>query len=183
MWVGVGGYATAGKDAFADFLVGEGFTKTYMSEPLERILLLLDPIVYTERDRVVRYAELHQQVGYERSKQVAEVRRLLQVLGTEVGRDMIGADVWVDIMAKSIAHEKNAVITGIRFPNELAAIRRHGGELVWIDRPGVGAVNTHKSDNTLTELDFDLVVHNDGSLEDLHTQAKSLIYDLDWLEK
>lgn len=183
MWVGVGGYATSGKDAFADFLVDEGFTKTYMSEPLERILLTLNPIIYTEGDRVVRYADLHAQVGYARSKQVAEVRRLLQVLGSEVGRDMISADIWVDLMVKSIANVQNAVITGIRFPNELVAVRRHGGALVWIERPGVHPVNVHKSDNTLTELDFDLIVHNDGSLEDLRMKALEGAYELDWLEK
>ena len=45
--------------------------------------------------------------------------------------------------------------------------------MVRVDRPGVGAVNTHVSD----QLDFvpDYVVENDGSLEDLFLKVGELL--------
>lgn len=175
MWIGVGGYATAGKDAFADVLEEQGFYRTAMSAPLNEILKVLNPYVRDENGYVARYAEFEELCGYTRIKKIPEVRRLLQVLGTEVGRKMIDPDVWVKLAVKSMMPHPNAAVTGIRFPNEMRLIREHGGLLVWIDRPGVAPVNTHESDNTLTELDFDVVVHNDGSLEDLHEKTRNYL--------
>lgn len=170
--IGLGGYAGSGKDVAADALVDlRGWTKTYMSEPLERALLKLNPIVARRWwGKAVRYRELHAKVGYTESKNNPEVRRLLQVLGTEIGRDMIDPDVWVRVAFNRIdellAQGKSVALTGIRFANELNAVRERGGELVWIDR-GLAPVNTHTSDNTLGPDDFDRVIHNHGSIDDL----------------
>lgn len=191
--IGLGGYATSGKDAVADFLVEHGgWEKTYMSKPLERALLILNPFVYrtvqdegsfqetentTDGRRTPgwkpweRYSELHDRVGYEQSKKNPEVRRLLQILGTEVGREMFGNDVWVDLMADDVrdivARGKSAVITGIRYENELRAIRNMGGRVVWVSRPGTNPVNAHTSDNSLIPGMFDDVIANNGTLEKL----------------
>ena len=40
---------------------------------------------------------------YTELKTNREVRRLLQVLGTDIGRDMIDPDLWVDIASRKIA--------------------------------------------------------------------------------
>jgi hypothetical protein len=182
--IGLGGVATSGKDAVADFLVADhDYGKTYFSKPLEEALLILNPIVEarpgwgrTQKHssvvtvELVRYRELHAEVGYEKSKENPEVRGLLQRLGTEVGREMFGQNVWVDIAERNIrdiwGQGKDAVITGVRFPNELERISRLGGTLVWVDR-GLPPVNTHASDNTIGVEDFDKVLDNTGTLDDL----------------
>lgn len=191
--IGLGGFATAGKDAVADFLVEHGtWEKTYMSKPLERALLTLDPhvpktlgdngdIYDSGRGSVngrkydhgshERYSTLHARVGYEKSKKNKEVRRLLQVLGTEVGRDMFGDDVWVKLMQDDVyeilRRGKSAVITGIRYENELRAIRNMGGRCIWVARPGTEPVNAHTSDNSLVPAQFDDVLLNNSTLEQL----------------
>lgn len=175
MIVGLGGYATAGKDAVADVLVGYGWKKTYMSKPLEKALLTLDPIVgcgYSYCDCRMTYSELHAEVGYDESKKVGEVRRLLQTLGTEVGRKQFADDLWVrlafaevDRLHGTAGHD--VAITGIRFPNELEALHARGGVAVWVDRPGTKPANAHPSEHTLRVRDFDHVIRNDGDLEDL----------------
>lgn len=190
--IGLGGYAECGKDAVADLLVehGNSWFKTYMSKPLEQALLKLDPVVFIQDnlwsdwfdwedspyygghlEKYCRYSDLHELVGYEKSKKVNEVRRLLQVLGTEIGRKMFGEDVWVNKafgeVDGALQADERVVITGIRYRNELAALSGRGGLAVWVARPGYGPVNAHSSDNTLGPEDFDLTVDNDGSLEDL----------------
>lgn len=177
--VTVSGYATSGKDSVADILVEEfGWYKTYMSKPLEQALLTLNPWVpWTGGDPQTntywaRYSELHARVGYDESKKNPEVRRLLQTLGTEVGRKMFGEDTWLDIVdveaQNKLASGINVVVTGVRYPNELAKFFRWSRSMsVWVDRPGVGPVNDHSSDNTLTPDEFDVVCNNDGTLEDL----------------
>lgn len=173
---GLGGYARSGKDALVDGLVSHGgFKRTYMSKPLEQALLKINPFIVGG----IRYADLHREVGYDASKLNPEVRRLLQVLGTDVGRDMFGENVWVDKMRAEVTELLDAgervAVTGIRFPSEIRAIREMGGVLLWIERPGYGPVNGHSSDNALSAEDFDLVVQNDGGLNDLFNWALDLV--------
>jgi hypothetical protein len=143
-----------------------------MSKPLEKALLILNPIV--DRNMNLRYSEVHEAVGYDESKKIPEVRRLLQTLGTEVGRNLMGEDVWLNkVIEDTMLHwpKQNVVVTGVRYPNELQGFKnsaaRHSLESVWIERPGVKAINAHSSDNTLSRSDFDMYCINSGTLEDL----------------
>lgn len=195
--IGLGGYAHAGKDAVADYLRDSfGFFKTYMSEPLERALLILNPQIplyplnwkegtWPQQlgSKMYRdYRWLHALVGYDHSKNNYEVRRLLQVLGTEIGRKMFDEDVWINlafgVVDRELAAGKNVAITGIRYANELASVESRNGVSVWVERPGYGPVNDHSSDNTLSSADFEYVIDNDGTLEDLYDKVARLVDDL-----
>lgn len=192
--IGLGGLLRSGKDAFADRLVEKhGWVKMGMSDPLNDALLTLDPYVQlgvdrsgeSDRPEMVRYQSVHARMGYVEAKKLPEVRRLLMVLGTEVGRDMIGENTWVDIAARNIQNHLDAgtsvAITGIRFDNELQMIRDLGGESVWVERAGLEApVSTHASENSVTGEDFDVTVLNHYDLDHLHDIADSLALG-DWL--
>lgn len=183
MIIGLGGYATSGKDAVADLLCeNHRYRKTYMSKPLEAALLALDPLVEAGDAYPVRYSLVHRLEGYDASKRHPEVRRLLQNLGTEVGRAMLGENVWVDLAFAEVArlHDGSHVaITGIRFRNELDAVRARGGLAVWVDR-GLEPVNGHASDNTLGPLDFDVILKNDGTLDDLERRVATFV---EWMAR
>lgn len=178
--IGLGGPLRSGKDAVADLLVEHhGYVKLGMSEPLHDALLALNPHLghlspgspphYDDRTPV-RYADLIARVGYTEAKQNPEVRRLLQALGTEVGRNMIGDDTWVEIAATRIqklrADGHPVVITGIRFPNELRMVHALGGLSVSVNRPGFTG-DGHASETSVTAADFAVVLHNTGTLADL----------------
>lgn len=173
MLVGIGGYAESGKDALADLMVEHDprWKKTYMSYSLEMALLALDPYVPVldwhgigQRGEWERYSVLHARVGYTQSKKNPEVRRLLQKLGTEVGRNMFGQNVWVEKMLEIVETHPDYLVTATRFRNELQAIEERGGVTVWVSRPGVEPVNSHISDNELGPDDFMCVIENNGSL-------------------
>jgi hypothetical protein len=175
--IGIGGALAAGKDTVADHLVAKhGWKKHWMSEPLNDALLTLNPVIEIDNDHFkVRYARLVSEVGYTAAKEHPEVRRLLQVLGTEVGRNMIGEDTWVDIAGRKIddsrlAERRDVIITGVRFKNELTMIKQRGGILLYVDRPGRSSTvhAAHASENSLTKDDFDVVVDNIGTLENLY---------------
>lgn len=176
--IGVGGRLAAGKDTVADHLVEKlQFKKLNMSEPLARALEILNPVISIDDDGYrVRYGRLLAEAGYTAAKQHPEVRRLLQVLGTEVGRNLIGENTWVDIAARTIDEERHirrqaVVITGIRFKNELEMIRRRGGILLFIERPDMGGASSHASETTLQPRDFDEIIVNAGSLEQLYKKV------------
>lgn len=185
--VGFGGRLASGKDASADHLVAEfGFRKHWMSEPLAEALAVLNPILSIDDDGYrVRYARLVAEVGYTKAKNHPEVRRLLQVLGTEIGRNMLGEDTWVNLAGSKIDHSRYidhvpVAITGIRFKNELEMIRRRGGHLIWVERPELEGVSAHSSENSVGPADFDATLVNDGTLADLYTKVTTLIAQFQW---
>ena len=164
--IGLSGWARSGKDTVADAITEVyGHKKVSFATPLKQMAYAINPIVRvglaTERlQDVVNY------MGWEKAKNIHEVRRFLQHLGTEA-RHHIGADVWVDAAFQDIHTGKRYVISDVRFKNEALAIQQVGGVLLRVDRPGVEAPNDHVSEHDLDDWDFDARVHNDGTLEDL----------------
>lgn len=189
--IGLGGYAYAGKDAFADVLEKNlGWYKTYMSKALRESLEVLNPIIdmdfYTGSVKITRFKDIVDLLGYEKAKENREVRALLQRMGTEVGRKMFSEDFWLDLCFKDAVKQleagRNVVITGIRYPNELFAIQSLSGTPVWITRPENHVVNEHSSDNSLTPEDFDYTFKNEGTLEDLETTVPEFLKSLGFLD-
>lgn len=181
--IGIGGRLTAGKDVVADHLVEKhGWVKLGMSDPLLEMALILDPIV---DDHDVRFSQVVEDYGYVGAKQNPEVRRFLQALGTDVGRNMIDQNIWVRQAEKAILERmeqgKNVVITGIRFDNELEMIDRWNrtrtyATSVWVDRPAQEQTKAieHASEQ-LSSDGFDLVLTNDGTIEDLQKKVDDVL--------
>lgn len=189
--IGIGGLLYAGKDAVSDHLVDKhDWVKLGMSDPLNDALLAINPYIpinVREGDlrehlngEFVPYTRLYEELGYVESKLNGEVRRLLQALGTEVGRNMIGENVWIDIAVRRFEALRDqgydVIVTGMRFPNELDAITDSGGQLWWVSRPGVGGgsggAGVHASENSVSPHDFDVVIPNVGDLDDLYLQTE-----------
>lgn len=159
------GYATSGKDTVADLLCYEyDFERFSFSEPLQDMLMVLDP----KLGGGMTLRGLVNDEGWTKAKENPEVRRLLQVLGTEIGRDMISPNLWVNLMAEKIAGVDRVVLTNVRFPNEAEMVRNRGGLILRVERPGVGPAQGHISDLALDEFDFDRVISNDSTIENLH---------------
>ncbi len=194
--IGIGGKLASGKDAISDHLVDKhGWVKLGMSDALAESLYALDPwieippgpnviraIGRAAPSRFTRYSLLFDQLGYVKVKKNDEVRRLLQKLGTEVGRKIIGESTWTDIVERRAEEALSngapgVIITGIRYPNELTMIEDLQGELWWVDRPSLAAtVNAgHSSENSVSSVDFDRVIVNDGTLEDLYQKVDDLV--------
>ena len=113
------------------------------------------------------------------------VRDFLQKLGTDGLRDGLHENVWVNaLMAnyKPIDYNDdvqpelpNWIITDTRFPNEAEAIKKAGGIIIRINRIGVKPINDHPSEVSLDKWDFDHIITNDGSLEDLERKIKNVL--------
>lgn len=159
--IGLSGYAKSGKDTAAQALTAIGWQRLAFADAVRESLLAIDPVVEHEHARV---SELVNDIGWDDSKKIGEVRQLLQRTGTEAGRNIHGPDCWIDIVAKQLIGQPT-VITDCRFANEFALIRQRGGIVVQVVRPGVGPVNEHVSEQ-LPEPDLRIV--NNGTIEDLH---------------
>ena len=124
-------------------------------------------------------------------------RWVLQHWGTEVCRRAFHDDIWIaSIENKLRTSQDNIVISDCRFPNEIASIKRAGGKIVWVKRGELpswyqAAKNANWGDITAQEMltdigvhisetawvgtEFDAVIDNNGSIEDLYNQVKSLV--------
>ena len=174
--MGIGGLKQHGKDEFAKNL-GEDWVVIGMAEPLYNQLIVKNFNVDIGPD-----GKLRRVTDWVEAKKNPEIRRMLQVEGTEGGRKVFGENVWVDVMVKRVKEHmeagKNVAVTGIRFPNEAQAIRDNGGDLVWVERPGyVGdadANSGHASENSVSSEDFDVIVLNDSTLDALREKAQNV---------
>ena len=112
-------------------------------------------------------------------------RILLQQIGTDLFRNQLHSNTWVN--ASFANYLNNAwIFTDVRFPNEADSIKDRGGITIRINRPcsvcgGVGyhkldcRLSEHESETALDNYEFDYVIKNDGTIEELIKQVKEIL--------
>ena len=113
------------------------------------------------------------------------VRTLLQKLGTEAMRDGLHTNVWVNALFadyKAIGWEpedvSNWIITDMRFPNELEAVKDRGGITIRVTRDnGTRAIDIdpHPSETALDNSTFDYEIVNDGTIKELAEKVQIIL--------
>lgn len=179
--IGVLGKAGAGKSTFAARLVdAHDFAEVGFADPLRRMAAAIDPIVGTMAPVFggvgaarVHYTQAVERLGYAGAKRTfPEMRRFLQRLGTEAGREHLGPDVWVDAAMHTVRSLPGPVVMAdVRFPNEADAILRSGGTLMRVIRPGLPDTGDHPSEVALDDFPVTFTLINEGTPEDLHYAA------------
>lgn len=155
------------------------------AEPVYRGLLAMNPIVLFEDGSVERLEYLVARVGWEKAKEVPEVRRLLQSYGAEAGRDVHGDDCWVTLAAKriktfySLGDTGTVIIDDTRFQNEVDYVSSRRGVLVKLlgvnRRWHTLEAKRHSSESPLSNILFDYLVYNTGTLEQFREHIKLIL--------
>lgn len=177
MLIGLTGAAGAGKGSVANVLVeGAGFLEMAFADPLYAAVAAITGIsVANLKDR-----RLKEQVIPWIGK---SPRELLQLLGTEFGRNMVKESLWIDRAGQTFdahaASGAHTVVTDVRFDNEAEAIRARGG-LVWeVVRPApsclVGESAAHASEQGIRREYVDSRIANDGTLDDLRDTVRAAL--------
>jgi hypothetical protein len=175
MIIGLSGYAQSGKDSTAELLcLNYQYTRLAFADPMRQALMIINP----KLDSITRVSDMVEDYGWDMAKRNPEVRRLLQVLGTDFGRKMLGDDVWINIALSGIKSEDKVVISDVRFPNEAEAIKKLGGTVWRINRHNHSAVNGHTSEHAMDNYMFNHVIYNDGTLDDLSDEVFMLAKEL-----
>jgi dephospho-CoA kinase len=175
MIIGLSGYASSGKDTVAKVLVEQfGFTRIAFADPIRELLYTMDPMVWGQTyEGGQSVKEFVDEVGWDIAKQHHEVRRLLQTLGYSA-RHVLGDDVWIIAAMRKMRDEINYVVTDVRFLNEADLLRHELDAQLWrVERPGYGPVNEHVSEWQLNGYEFDRILNNDGTLEELEFMIKT----------
>lgn len=185
--IGLVGYPGVGKDEAAKALVEDGWLRLSFADKVREAALGIDPIVSIGLEgSFLRLSQIVAAYGWDRAKrEYPEVRRLLQRIGTEGGREIHGQECWVSIIDKLIEEEeyssgRDVVVTDVRFDNEVELVKNlFGGDLVWVEKPGCAPVNDHKSEQQYEWLHSQCSheIHNDGDVEGLHAAIRQLVDD------
>lgn len=173
--IGIGGYAHSGKDSFAKQLTHFGFTHASFAHQMKRVAFDSLPEELQQEVTNLDYA-YHEDPSeiFDGAKKEPKWREYLQRFGTEGIRN-IDKFFWVRTVLDNLPSYKVA-ISDVRFKNELEEVKKRGGVVVWMDRPGVGPVNEHSSDNSIDASMCDTIVENDGLVDDLYDKAQ-------WVDK
>jgi len=114
---------------------------------------------------------------YVRKSEILTPRRLLQIVGTECGRQIIHPNIWVNSLFQD-DDNANWIITDVRFPNEANAIKERGGVLIRVNR-GLATGVEHESETALDDYEgFDYIIENTGTIEDLKYQVEDVMQDI-----
>ena len=158
--IGLTGLPRTGKDTIASILCARyGYVRRAFAAPLkEAAAVLLGRELW----------EMEGAQGFDREAVLPEwgfsTRWFLQVLGTECLRQQVRSDFWATHMRNRLAGCTRAVITDVRFPNEVELVHSLGGVVVEITRPGAVA-STHASDRGVAS---DVTISNHGNMVDLN---------------
>jgi len=95
-------------------------------------------------------------------------RQILQKFGTEVARN-VNPYVWVHHVEKWIKErpEPHILLSDVRFHTEVEMIRSLGGGIWKVIRDAPN-LDFHTSEVEQDEIKADLIIHNNGTIENLH---------------
>lgn len=130
-------------------------------------------------------------------------RWILQHWGTDVLRNNFHNDIWIaSLENKLMKFSGNVIITDCRFPNEIAAIKKLGGVIIrvvrgpdpaWFEdakkfmrgpernidwalsRQVIEQNAVHPSEYSWADTEFDYVLDNNGTIDSLYEQIKTIV--------
>ncbi|QPB12197.1 hypothetical protein [Providencia phage PSTCR5] len=101
-------------------------------------------------------------------------RKILEHLGTELGRVRFSEGIWLDLVAAKYAKsEKGVIITDVRFPNEHDWVKEAGGTRWGIvaTKDDYAIQSTHPSASHTFEVDFSITNNYDETFTELIREA------------
>ena len=165
-----------GKDYFV-----ENYIKPYIENELKEKYLIIS---FADMIKVNLMVHHNIQLNELYGEKSPEIRKLLQLEGTEKGRNIFGEDIWIRYvkafgelhMSRGI---KYIIIPDVRFKNELEFIKNNGGIIFRMHAPNRNEIRlrkesineemykqikNHQSEIELDDFKFDNIIENDNKI-------------------
>jgi hypothetical protein len=173
--VGITGTAGSGKTTAARIMCDRyDFSRVRIAEPIKRMARALG-LTHDQVDGPLKDIPLDELCG-------KTPRYVMQTLGTEWGRRMVGEDIWVRVAEKEIrrlmSNGVSVVVDDVRFPDEASMIKNLGGAVVRIENPVVTQSTAHESERHIFNIEVDYVIVNGGSIADLGLSVEGVVSSL-----
>lgn len=154
--------------------------------------------------QIMLLLEDHSPDWWKIENEILTPRKLLQLLGTECGRQIIHPNIWVNstmvdyklyrntsiklIKYPTTENEAwlemyptnhiypNWIISDVRFPNEVKAIKKKNGILIRVERESINTEDQHESETALDNYnDWDYIIQNNGTIEELTFKINEIL--------
>lgn len=196
MIISVSGLAGSGKDVIGSMFVNKlGFTRIAFADTLKEVCskMLQLPINYfhdtTLKDKAFDIPflfnkDLAANLAFELNELGIDVtparfmeyenttinspRDALTFIGTDLCRNLVDKDIWVNITLNKIkAIDGHVIVTDTRFNSERAALKGIGATLMYLDRPSISNAFkrelAHQSETEQLNDRYDIIVMNDST--------------------
>lgn len=185
------GEARHGKDSIADYFSKRyNFQKEAFAKPIKELTKIMfswtnDHVYGCLKDEIDPYWGI-------------SPRSVMQSVGTEYAQKMLcekypsfeketGRNIWIKSLWKRINFEENYIVADYRFPHEYAKMcELNKGKLdnlfvIRVERDNFkNNVETHESESHVKKLYTDVVIKNNGTLEELYDKVDDLWENLIW---
>lgn len=205
MIIGLVGFIGSGKGTVGEILEQKGFVKDSFAKPLKDACSVMFgwPREMLEGDTEVsrKWREEPDVFWSEKFGKEFSPRLALQLMGTEAGRNVFHKDIWV-ISLLNRSKGKDVVVTDVRFQNEIKFIQDNGGIIIRVKRgeepewyeaaesfnqgpkknmtwalsqSKMATVQMHQSEWDWIGSDFDYVIENNGTMNDLGNKVNEVL--------
>ena len=156
-----------GKDTAAEALIDRGFTRFAFADILKQ-----------EVNDMLSAVGVTDNVHNEEQKKFW--RDLLVFWGRK--RRQINKDYWITQLERDMdfhpKRNRRAVISDVRYMNEVNWVQEQGGKVIWIHRPGYQPTNEEEnmSFDVIRQQAWDIInLDNNGTIEELHKKVLDIV--------
>ena len=191
MLIGIVGLIGSGKDTVSERLVQKhNFKKDSFAKSLKDAVSSMfnwdREMLEGKTDESRAWREKPDEFWSKKFNKEVTPRWVLQHFGTEVMRENMHDAIWID---SCMARYKGqpTVISDTRFENEIKTIREAGGKIILVKRGqdpdwftsyvegNIVPQGIHSSEYAWAKSEYDHLITNNGTLEDLYKQVDDLI--------
>jgi len=184
MLIGLVGLIGSGKDTVAERLVEQyGFKKDSFAKSLKDAVSSMfnwnREMLEGATNESRAWREQPDAYWSERFGKPVTPRWILQYFGTEVMRGQMYDAIWLDSCLGRYKGDPT-VISDTRFVNEIKTIKAHGGKVICVKRGELPTQKemqdrgAHQSEWDWLDSDFDYIIDNNGTLEELFVKVDDL---------
>lgn len=196
MIISISGKKGSGKSTLSLELINNGFIKISFADFLKEVcaklydfphewtlsqehkeMILEIPYVWNEEKCKELSLLIDEEIKFDGVEvEFYTIRHMLQYIGTEVLRKH-DSDFHVKKTIERIDNKKNYCLDDTRFENELKILKSSPYTLaIRVNRSSLKSVDEHVSEKALDNYkDWDYVIENNGTLEDLRIKAKEIV--------
>lgn len=103
-------------------------------------------------------------------------RILLQQIGTDLFRNQLHTNCWINATFANYTTDSNWIITDCRFKNEANAIKDRGGIVIRINRDTLNTSQfRHQSEVDLDDYEFDYTIYNNSDISSLINSVRDML--------
>lgn len=198
MIIGLSGIQGAGKDTVGEILISEyGFVKLSFGSALKDVISALFGWPRDLLEGATKESRVWRETVNEYWSEKTNIpdftpRKALQYIGTDLLRNHLCKDIWACIVESKIIQmigsnpNVNIVITDCRFTNEFAILKKFDNARIvkverdFLNNPSIltqthSQTQTHSSEIEWKDYPFDVILPNNGSIEELKDLIKNLI--------